>query len=498
MTKQTPKLRPTLIAGAVLALTACGGGSGGGGDNEVTPPVAPPTQTTQELVQKYMDARQALTATQLPAKGTERFAHLDDCYLGNGSSKERLVTHWDENQTQVQASNAYQIGRSFENLQILAERKATNADGSARHEVDISYDEKFTDGTSTRDQRETLIAGSSSGTCATPRNAAEMRSLGNQRVVSVGLVSRNRANVIRQLSDGEPSSSPFHLRREVQFGISDPARLATYAIVSWPSAKAGGARNSLKLLSPRIMRDAPEMQGVRGNASYADTNNFRQCRSNASNDVANAGTADCTNAQLGVANDSWGSTVRSGFDAAAMADGDNRFAALGLAAGTEVRFDIHADDGWKAVNGQQGKTPIATYQVTLKSGSYAFAQIPVNAYPPFNTISPSEGEIVAGFKAGGGSAQVVWSAAQPPAGSMPMALSVLSSYRQGAAAGSASGLPTVRTPNLTVPVPKGATSATIPFGGKPDGASATNYAEFLLVYADRNGREMYYNLQYTP
>jgi hypothetical protein len=246
MTKQTPKLRPTLIAGAVLALTACGGG--GGGDNEVTPPVAPPTQTTQELVQKYMDARQALTATQLPAKGTERFAHLDDCYLGNGSSKERLVTHWDENQTQVQASNAYQIGRSFENLQILAERKATNADGSARHEVDISYDEKFTDGTSTRDQRETLIAGSSSGTCATPRNAAEMRSLGNQRVVSVGLVSRNRANVIRQLSDGEPSSSPFHLRREVQFGISDPARLATYAIVSWPSAQAGGARNSLKLL----------------------------------------------------------------------------------------------------------------------------------------------------------------------------------------------------------------------------------------------------------
>lgn len=203
MTKQTPKLRPTLIAGAVLALTACGGGSGGGGDNEVTPPVAPPTQTTQELVQKYMDARQALTATQLPAKGTERFAHLDDCYLGNGSSKERLITNWDENQTQVQTSNAYQIGRSFENLQILAERKATNADGSARHEVDISYDEKFTDGTSTRDQRETLIAGSSSGTCATPRNAAEMRSLGNQRVVSVGLVSRNRANVVRQLSDGQ-------------------------------------------------------------------------------------------------------------------------------------------------------------------------------------------------------------------------------------------------------------------------------------------------------
>ena len=39
-------------------------------------------------------------------------------------------------------------------------------------------------------------------------------------------------------------------------------------------------------------------------------------------------------------------------------------------------------------------------------------------------------------------------------------------------------------------------TATIPYGGKPEGASATNYGEFGLTYADRNGREMFYSLSY--
>ena len=39
-------------------------------------------------------------------------------------------------------------------------------------------------------------------------------------------------------------------------------------------------------------------------------------------------------------------------------------------------------------------------------------------------------------------------------------------------------------------------SAAIPFGGKPEGASATTYAEFSLNHSDRNGREFAYILRY--
>ncbi len=499
--QRTALWRCSALASAVFALSACGGG--GGGDNgEPTEPPAPPapppvsTPTTQELVQAYVQANEQLLATHMPAKGADRYALLDACYLGQGSTKAMVEATWDATPAQAQ-DTAYQVGRKLANVQVLDERKTTNADGSARHEVDIGFDEQYTDGTSSSGLTETLVSGSSSGTCATPQKGEDLRVLGNQRVLSVGLLSRNRLEVFRQLADGTPAAADFRLRRDVQFRIVDPAKAATYVVVSWKSGPAGDVVRSLKFLSPRIARDAAEMQGRRGNANWIDGDRFRHCPSNANDDEANAATADCTT--RGMTTDTWGSNISPAqFQAGDFAGADARFANWGLdKAGAEVAFAIHGDDGWKTVNGQQGKTPIATYTLKLKNASYPFTQLPVDAYPMFNTIEPAESAIVVAFKAGGGTATPTLQAGKPPAGGAPVALTSLYSFRQGPRDASATGPATVRTASMPGTAAADGKTATIPFGGKPEGASATTSAEFGLDYGDRNGRAMSYALQYN-
>jgi hypothetical protein len=77
-----------------------------------------------------------------------------------------------------------------------------------------------------------------------------------------------------------------------------------------------------------------------------------------------------------------------------------------------------------------------------------------------------------------------------------MARSALYSFRQGPKDASASGPAVVRTASMPGTVAADGKTASIPFGGKPDGASATTYAEFGLTYTDRNGRDMHYTLEY--
>ncbi|MPM32547.1 hypothetical protein SDC9_79111 [bioreactor metagenome] len=500
--KQTTLNRSTLMLGALLALTACGGG--GGGTDPTTPPVTPPVEppapgpTTRQLVQQFIDKNQAVIATALPAQGADRFADLDACYLSQGRTKEFQIANWNANQAQIQISDAYTVGRTYSNVQIVDERKTTNADGSARHEVDITYNMKFTDGTTATGQVETLIAGSSSGSCAAPQTGTEMRVFGNRRIVNVALNSRNRADVYFNLSDGTAATNPLTLRREMQFIVADPGKIATYAVVSWASPQAGAtAPFTLKLISPRIARDAPEMQDARGSGTYGDSNSFRLCRSTVNNDQANAATADCTSTTLGIASEVWGATVRRNFDdPASLADGDTRFAALGLAKDTEVTFDIYADEGWKTVNGQQGKTPIATYKVKIRNVPYNFAQLAISNYPQFPTVDPTTAEIAAKLKSTGGTVTAALSAGKPPAGGLAVALGSVSSFRQGPKTESASGRYQIRDGKSAAVAPN-AKSIAIPFDGKPDGASATSYGEFSVSYPDRNGRELYYTMQFN-
>lgn len=482
----TANWKLTCMAGAVLALTACGGG-GNGEDPVAPPPTTPPT--TQELVQTWVQATEAITAKQLPTSGAERFALLDACYLGNASTKQDLASGWNAN---TQASNAYLVGRTISNVQIVAERKTTNADGSARHEVDISSDEKYTDGTTLMGSLETLVSGSTSGTCATAQTGTEMRALGNQRIVSARLFSRNISYVFNKLADGELTGT--RVRREVRFQINDPGKKATYAVASW-SAADGSAR-SLKLLSPRIARDAPEMQGKRGNAAYADGDAFRICGSEAAFSSMNAATADCT--QVGVVAENWGWHVNAPYTAEKLAAGDQGFEGFAPTPGAQVTYQIYADDGWRTVNGQQGKTPIATYRSTLRNAPYTLAAMAAApaAYPEYTSSSLTNAELVAAVKGTGGSTTLAWTPAMPPTGGLPLVATDIYAYRQGPNEANANGFPTVRSVE-SVALGQTATSATLPIGGVPAGAKNTNYAESGLTYSDRNGRTVFFNVQFS-
>lgn len=474
----------TCIASAALALSACGGGG-----NSEAPPPPPPAPTTQELVQIWVQGTEATTAKQLPTSGAERFALLDDCYLGNANTKQGLVNGWNAN---TQANNAYLVGRTISNVQILAERKTANADGSARHEVDISFDDKYTDGTTLIGSNETLVSGSTSGTCATPQTGTEMRALGNQRIVSARLISRNVSYVFNKLADGELTGT--RVRRELRFQVNDPAQKATYAVASW-SAADGSAR-SLKLLSPRIARDAPEMQGKRGNATYADGDAFRICGSDAGFTLANAATADCT--QFGVVAENWGSQVNPPYTPEKLAAADQQFASWAPAAGAQVTYQIYADDGWKTVNGQQDKTPIATYRSTLRNAPYTLAAMAAApaAYPQYTSSSLTNAQLVAAVKGAGGSTALVWTPATPPTGGLPLVATDIYAYRQGPSDANANGFPTVRS-SESVPLAPTATSATLPIAGVPAGAKSTNYADSGLTYSDRNGRTVFFNVQFS-
>lgn len=434
---------------------------------------------------------QNMFATSVPATGAARFADYDACYLSNGRDKTYQVSNWDNNLEQAKANNAYQIGRVISNIQIVEERKTTNADGSERLEVDVRFDTQFKDGTKSVAAVETLVAGSTSGVCATPQTGTAMRFFGNQQKFATDLVARNRVDVYRKLADGSTPVAPasqFRMRREVSFGVTDPNKLATYAVVSWGS-------KSMKLLSPRILREAPEMSEVRGSGTFSDTNAFRQCRTSANNTEANAAIADCV--KLGSTGDAWGSA--GGYDktdAASMAAIDTAYAQTGLTKGTEVTYAFYNDDGWKTVNGQQGKTPIAIYKRKLRNDSYPAAQIAVDMYPMIKTISPLEPSLAASFKSTGGTAIANLQAAKAPAGGLPMVLNSVTSFRQGPKIESTSGNYNIRGSKSAAFEP-GATTVTMPFDGVPTGAKSTTYGEFTITYIDRNSREMVYSLQFN-
>lgn len=491
MSQSSRMWRVSLLCSAVMAVAACGGGDDSPSPAPAPTPAPSPTPTpppaalpaTADLLPKYAAAAEALTATSVPATGEERSKLRDGCLLTQGRTKAMLVADWDANRAQAQANDAYVIGRKISNIQVLAERNITNSDGSLRREVDVSFDDAYADGTKALGVTDTLIVGSSKDSCDTPQTGNELRAFGNRFKVSASVTSRTLVQVTRSIANGDPSGSPS-LRREMRFNVSDPAQVASYAVISWTAPS--GAK-SLKLLSPRIARTAPEMQTVRGAANYLDSDNFRICRSDNSNTVANAALADCT--QFGMGANSWGNPAVTDLSDASLKAADATFAAE---AGTQFTVQVFADEGWKSVNGQNGKTPIATYTVTRKQEPYELARLGVDNYPQFLTISPDAAAIAAAFKGNGGTLSATLQAATPPSGGLPVAMTTLYSFRQGPKDGAANGLPLVRTPSLNGTASADGKSATIPFGGKPEGASRTSYGEFGLAYNDRNGRDIAY------
>lgn len=474
-----------LCSAAALTLAACGGG----GDDAPGPDPAP-TPTTLERVQAYLAAEQGLWATQVPS-GTQAFAGTDGCYLNDGSTRDMRIAAYDA------SSAAFRKGFRYENIEVLQERQLTNADGSARHEVDVRYDEVYADATSNKAIHTTLVSGSSAGTpgCAAPTTGDELRGFGNRRILGTAVQARNISYAYNRLSDGTPHDNPTQLRRELRWNITDPSGVATYVVISGPGRNGDGTPFSMKYISPRVMREAPEMQGVVGSSDYADTDAFMRCRSNAGDGVANAQTADCVG--LGGTGTGWGVRLNPPYSAERIAQFDASFASLGFEAGGEYTIAVHADDGWKTINGQAGQTPIATLTARADRLPYTLAEMAAlpAAHPVLTASSLTAEQLVEGFKTTGGVLGLGWTAAQAPAGAAPMAIASVYSHRQGPKT-DAGPWPRARGSVVKFPSP-GALSIELPFEGKPEGAAATAYAEYAIQYTDRDNGWIILNVQYN-
>ena len=491
-----------LCAATLLTLAACGGSDDDAAapspapapapapapSPAPAPAPAPAPQTTLQKVQALLKAEEQQWASETPASADARTASWDGCMLSDGNTKASVAAEFAEDAALARASETYRVGLRYENIAVLAERNTSNADGSARHEVDINYDVVYADGTRSLAANRaptTLIAGSSSGTpgCTAPDNKPELRFFGNRRIVDVSAQARNLYYVNKLRGNGADNGTG--LRREVRFVVSDPSKVATYAVVRGPGPQGGsGAPFSLLLLSPRLVRDAPQMQGLPGAANYRDDDNFRFCWGADTARVPDQAYAFCGGSN-GSSADAWGWNLNGNASAQQLAAGDASFAAQGFQAGGTYTFEVYGDDGWSAKGGSVGKTPIATYQVKLPRLPFGFAEMAAApaAYSSIASSLSMQG-VADAFYAFGGSTTLSWNAAKPPAGALPMALSLVSVHNQGPKAGSANW-PRVRQTLLGYPG-AGATSATVALPGRPAGAGSTIYSEYANHYTDRN------------
>ena len=304
-----------LWSGVALGLAACGGD---GSDTAAAPaptPVPAPTTSSIEQIQALLDQSTANIATDLPSAGEDRYASLDSCYLGNGETKAYKINQWNADPVGSKATQAYLIGQTISGLTLSDESTVTNTDGSETRFATAHYKVSLKDGTS-YDDASTVVYGNSAAVagCAEPSNMPAWRFIGNQRQINAGVRGNTYIYSYWNLSDGSRRTPSGQLRREVQFAVRDPMKIATYLIVSGPGPSPTGPM-TLKLISPRILRDAPEMRGLRGNANFTDTDTFQRCWvDTAGTSLGTAATADCTT--FGASGSSVGTRANAGTDAA--------------------------------------------------------------------------------------------------------------------------------------------------------------------------------------
>ncbi len=560
-----------LAAATALTLSACGGGSdaptnfGAAGVppaaespvNTTTPPpgtgttpvgttpvgtpttpvVTTPTApiTALDAAKQFLADYDAQRATALPATATASFASLDTCYLSGGSTKGSLISEFNADTALAISSNQAFVGATRNNAVVTAERNTTNADGSTRREIDIQFQVNYVDGSVDRGPVETLISGSSSGSCATPQNSAALRFFGDRRLVGVGMQGRitRNANFYRTtttiavstapvlsyptttvtnavagsstLAYVVPAGAPFvftpvSYRRDVVFGIRDPGNNATYAIVTGPgSFNVSGVQTlfSVKMLSPRILRDNALLAGKLGNfTNWRDDDTFRLCRSNTAGNVIGAAAADCT--AFGAAGNNVGANRNPSVTSLTEAQADATFDSFGFQAGTYT-FAIYNDDGWTTVNGQAGKTPVATYAVKLDKLPYSFAQMgttdpSTDKFPRATTTSFTPTAIANALQLSVATPFIgTWIAPVSPDADLWRLINT-GEYFEGAKTTNAPGaaFPAMRFFNAGYP---GSTALTGPFAvsARPADIAAKTYSEFSLTYTNRNNSRIISN-----
>jgi hypothetical protein len=432
----------------------------------------------------------------VPATGALRYQGFDGCYLDNGNTKASSIAAYDDPANTLKPSGQFRVAYSDANIAISSQSSSTNADGSTRTLVEVTYDRLYADGTSEVGSRVTFVTGSTFGACATPTADTTLRVFGNRRLAQFQLRPRNIRQRNAVLATGlENTTTPEQTRREIQFRLSDPGNIATYAILTGPGpAGPSGQPFSLKLLSPRVSRDAPEMAGKPGNANYANTDAFRMCNSG----VAGVPTADIANCVTnGVGGDNWGVNMLSSiFDGPTQVAADTSFANQGwsIAAGAYT-VNFYNDDGWKTVNGQVGKTPVATYTTTLSRLPYTFNamfSLTSPGYAEFDydpAVYASGAAAILGavnmLKGPGGALPVTGLSCLTPASAAKMAINSMYGFNQGPNQ-TTSSWPRTRQNNVIFPL-SSATTATVQLPGLTAPMTSVNFGEIGLECTDRRG-----------
>lgn len=430
----------------------------------------------------FLAGQDALFATSLPTTGAQAYANHDTCYFHNGVTRASEVARFDAD-AEVRANLARRVGARRTDIEVLAERNTTNADGSARREIDVRYNLSFADGMVQRGLTDTLVQGSSAGTstvagaCAMAQNSQDFRLLGNQRIVGFNLSAISTVYNRFKLADGTPQSPAVRFRNEVRFIVTDPSAKATYATVSGP-----GIPGAYKLVSPRILGTAPEFAGKPGNSlDPLPEDAFRICWAAGSAGLADAAVADCTQNGAEI------NALRvQNTDAAAL---DRAFGALGFTAGGAYTLKVYADDGWKTVNGQAGKTPIATYQGRLgalpeSAGALAGG---TTANYPNATMSLTPVDIATALR-NKTAAAIQVTVVKPAKASTPLRLESGYIFEQGRVSASAA-YPNVRMDRTTYPAAS-ATSFSAGILVPPQNLAVPTLAELGITYSDLNGRSI--------
>ena len=491
------RFKPTLATvGVAIFLTACGGSD----DDTVSPPpvVVPPAKTTLQNIQELLASDQAAYSAAVPVTGAAVTALMDGCYLKDGRSKSAVVDLVNADPSAFSKFEAYQIGFTYSNVAVTAERTVTNPDGSSRTEADFSYDIAYKDGSRLTGST-TAVTGSTSGLCASPGTGASWRFLGNQRKAQLELRARNAVTYTMKLADG--SDVGTSLRRDIQFRVSDPGKVATYAVVTGPApVGSDGAAFSWKMISPRILRDDTAFEGQVGRANWLDTDSFQACQA-VGTAITAADKADCL--KLGSVTNNWGhslpvsdATTKAELDAA-----DAAFDAQGWQAGATYTVSIYGDDGWKTVNGQAGKTPIATYTQTLIALPYKFGELggvggngvveafATGKFPDISDVSIDRAAAAAAMRGAGATANLIFDPAVTPAGQAPLALESVSTFVQGTNVGANGSWPRTRLYESFYAAP-GSNNLDISILGQPAGTKATSYGEIAVTYTDRSQRRV--------
>ncbi len=504
--------------------TSTGTVTGGTSGTTTAAPVA-----ALQVATTFLASLDSSIATSLATTGAASASNFDSCYLGGGRTKANFISNFDADPSDAIASDLYRIGSTRSNLVVTADRNTTNADGTARREIDVQYKINYADGSADNFGGVTLITGSSFGSCATAQNSSDARVFGNRQLVSVAVraeTTRYDQYELRQtlravapgttsaypttmltsptgvtstaaiVPAGEPKAVPVLYERGAQFRIQDPMGNATYAVVTGPGFRTvSGVQTpwSVKMLSPRLLKSDPLLAGKTGNyTSLTDNSTFSFCRLANGNLPGSAALADCAaggarGSRYLVSMALPTNTLVPTEQAAAA---DAALAGAGLVAGTYT-FKIYNDDGWKTIDGQAGKTPIATYTAQLGSLPVSFVDMNVTSNrlnDKFPKISSprAPAAVAASLLAGLAFSETPSWTAPLFVGANPFKLSFVEAYNEGTVALNGIGFP--RVANFVDIYPgSNATSRALNVPANPANMGYKTYAEFQVNYTNRNG-----------